>query len=138
MGVRLVKCHERYLGLPSLNCNSKRQLFNVIKDRVWAKIKEWRSKILSIGGKEILSKTVVQAIPTYTIDSTKKGSLFRSGMLWGRDNIKVGFRWRIGDDLHHANSVIFVPRKANIVVHSLARLALSSKVDNLWLDYVLP
>ncbi|KAK3199000.1 hypothetical protein Dsin_022415 [Dipteronia sinensis] len=67
IGVWLVRCHKRYLGLPSLNCRNKRQLFNVIKDRVLAKIKGWRSKILSIGGKEIFLKAVVQAIPTYTI-----------------------------------------------------------------------
>ena len=53
--VRLVKCHERYLGLPSLNCQNKRQLFNNIKDRVWSKIKGWNSKSLSIGGKKVLN-----------------------------------------------------------------------------------
>ncbi|KAK2662388.1 hypothetical protein Ddye_000962 [Dipteronia dyeriana] len=62
-----VKCHERYLGLPSLNCTKKRKLFNSIKERVWTKINGWKGKLLSIGGKEILLKAVVQFIPTFTM-----------------------------------------------------------------------
>ncbi|KAK3210876.1 hypothetical protein Dsin_015582 [Dipteronia sinensis] len=50
IGVRRVRCHELYLGLPSFNCKNKRQMFNNIKDRIWNKIKGWRCKILSVGG----------------------------------------------------------------------------------------
>ncbi|KAK3230320.1 hypothetical protein Dsin_002201 [Dipteronia sinensis] len=71
IGVCLVGCHERYLGLPSFTSAKKNELFSEIKDRVWNKIKGWNSKLLSIGGKEILIKAVIQATPTYTM------SLFR-------------------------------------------------------------
>ncbi|KAK3189001.1 hypothetical protein Dsin_028562 [Dipteronia sinensis] len=72
--VRLVKCHERYLGLPSFSGKNKLKLFEDIKDRVWAKIKGWRSKLLLIGGKEILFKAVVQSIPTYEMRLSKRPS----------------------------------------------------------------
>ncbi|KAK2647286.1 hypothetical protein Ddye_014775 [Dipteronia dyeriana] len=65
ISVRHVRCHERYLGLPSFNCKNKRQLSDEIKDRVWAKIKGWKGKCLSIGSKEMLLKAIIQAIPTY-------------------------------------------------------------------------
>ena len=37
-----------------------------------------------------------------------------------------------------ACSVIFAPRKANVVAHCLARLALSSDFDVFWSDFVPP
>ena len=51
IGVRQVKCHERYLRLPSMNYRNKNKLFNVIRNRVWTKIRGWRGKCLSVGGK---------------------------------------------------------------------------------------
>lgn len=59
IGVKLVRCHERYLGLPSISSRNKWQLFRDIKDRVWAKIKGWRSKTLLVGGKKILFRAMV-------------------------------------------------------------------------------
>lgn len=37
----------------------------MIKDRVWNKLKGWKQKALSRAGKEIMIKSVAQAIPTY-------------------------------------------------------------------------
>ncbi|KAK3205174.1 hypothetical protein Dsin_019220 [Dipteronia sinensis] len=51
IGVKHVRCCERYLGLPSLNCRNKWQLFYNIKDHVWTKINGWKGKLMSIGGK---------------------------------------------------------------------------------------
>ncbi|KAK0605809.1 hypothetical protein LWI29_030956 [Acer saccharum] len=67
VGVGHVRCHERYLGLPSMNYRNKHQLFNGIKDCVWSKVKGWKGKTLSIDGKEILVKVVLQSIPTYSM-----------------------------------------------------------------------
>ncbi|KAK2635478.1 hypothetical protein Ddye_030270 [Dipteronia dyeriana] len=47
--VRLVECHERYLGLPSLPGKNKRELSSSIKNRVWDKVKGWQSKLFSSG-----------------------------------------------------------------------------------------
>ncbi|KAK3222269.1 hypothetical protein Dsin_009294 [Dipteronia sinensis] len=39
LGVTLVKCHERYLGLPRFTERNKRQIFADIKARVWNRVK---------------------------------------------------------------------------------------------------
>ncbi|KAK2652350.1 hypothetical protein Ddye_012206 [Dipteronia dyeriana] len=67
VGMKLVDCHERYLDLPCFSNKSKRKLFADIADKVWNRIKGWGEKLLSIGGKEILIKAVVQAIPSYAM-----------------------------------------------------------------------
>ena len=46
---------------------SKKQVFNKIKEKVGKKLMRWKEKLLSIGGREILIKTVAQAVPTYAI-----------------------------------------------------------------------
>lgn len=55
----------RYLGLPSLIGRSKKAIFAYLKDRLWKRIQGWNNKILSKAGREILIKTVAQAIPSY-------------------------------------------------------------------------
>ncbi|KAK2661148.1 hypothetical protein Ddye_007681 [Dipteronia dyeriana] len=65
--VRLVDYHERYLGLPCVTGKYKQKLFANVVDRVCNRIKRWESKLLSIGGKEILIKYVLQSIPTYSM-----------------------------------------------------------------------
>ena len=59
--------HSKYLGLPSIIGKSKIEVFTKIKERVGRKLSGWKEKIISIGGREILIKAVVQAIPTYTM-----------------------------------------------------------------------
>ncbi|KAK2633333.1 hypothetical protein Ddye_032740 [Dipteronia dyeriana] len=67
VGVNKVDCHETYLGLPYLSGRNKRRLFSSIVDWVWYKIKGQGEKFLSIGGKEILVKAVIQSISTYAM-----------------------------------------------------------------------
>ncbi|KAI9162186.1 hypothetical protein LWI28_024695 [Acer negundo] len=67
IGIKLVACHEKYLGLPCFTGRNKRKLFANIADRVWGRIKGWGEKLLSTGGKEILIKAVIQAIPSYAM-----------------------------------------------------------------------
>jgi hypothetical protein len=55
----------KYLGLPSMIRGSKKAIFNYIKDRIWNRITSWSSKLLSQAGKEVLIKSVAQAIPSY-------------------------------------------------------------------------
>lgn len=67
VGAGAVQQFERYLGLPALIGRSRRSSFNSIKGRIWTKLNGWKEKLLTHAGKEILLKTVVQAIPIYTM-----------------------------------------------------------------------
>ena len=63
--------YEKYLGLLSLVGRNKKASFNYIKERVWKNNQGWKEKLLSQAGREILIKTMVQAIPTYTMSCFK-------------------------------------------------------------------
>jgi hypothetical protein len=41
--------------------------FRYIKDIIWSRIEGWLEKLLSAGGKDILIKSVVQAIPIFSM-----------------------------------------------------------------------
>ncbi|GAU38029.1 hypothetical protein TSUD_395890 [Trifolium subterraneum] len=55
---------------------SKKAIFSFIKDRIWKRINSWRGRALSKAGKEIMIKSVLQAIPSYVAD-------------WEWENIRV-------------------------------------------------
>jgi hypothetical protein len=66
-GFSSTRVYEKYLGLPAIIGRSKMRAFGEIKGKVWERINGWKEKFLSQGGKEILFKAVIQAIPTYTM-----------------------------------------------------------------------
>lgn len=63
--VQVVNKMDKYLGMPSVIGRSKKEIFSVIGERVWKRINGWGEKMLSKAGKEVLIKSVLQAIPTY-------------------------------------------------------------------------
>lgn len=65
LGVRRVEKHGLYLGIPSSIGKNKKEIFQMLEDRVRKKIKDWKRRFLSAAGKTTLIKSVVQAIPTY-------------------------------------------------------------------------
>ena len=65
--MRRVEFHDKYLGLPVLVRKSKKETFAYVKDRVWKKLQSWRGGLLSSAWREILVKTVAQALPMYSI-----------------------------------------------------------------------
>ena len=67
LGVRGTIYHGQYLGIPSLLGRSKRKAFDYRKDHVWKKVNNWSTKKQSNAGKEILIKTVAQALPNYVM-----------------------------------------------------------------------
>jgi hypothetical protein len=64
MGVRHVLGTGNYLGLPSMIGRKVKDVFAYIKDIIWKRINSWRGRALSRTGKEIMIKTVLQAIPS--------------------------------------------------------------------------
>ena len=59
---------NKYLGLPTIIGRSKSEVFKEIKVRLIRKLSGWKEKLLSYGGREILIKSVAQAIPTSAIN----------------------------------------------------------------------
>lgn len=66
-GIPATQRYDKYLGLPALVGKSKVREFQSIKDRVWKRLSDWKTKFLWQAGKEILLKAVIQAIPTYNM-----------------------------------------------------------------------
>ena len=58
---------DAYLGLPTLIGRRKYDTFAFIKERVWRKLQDWKGKLLSRAGNEVLIKAVTQSTPTYTM-----------------------------------------------------------------------
>ncbi|KAL0387735.1 UNVERIFIED_CONTAM: putative mitochondrial protein [Sesamum radiatum] len=67
LNIRLENKMELYLGLPSKVARLKKELFSIIRDRIWKHITGWNEKLLSQAGKGVLIKSIVQAIPTYAM-----------------------------------------------------------------------
>ncbi|KAL9661671.1 hypothetical protein QQ045_026497 [Rhodiola kirilowii] len=63
--VSQVRNHSKYLGIPLVVGQRKIEIFRDIVDKIWRKVKDWKHKFLSAGGREVLVKAVIQAIPTY-------------------------------------------------------------------------
>lgn len=76
LGMDKVHWHDKYLGLPTLICRSKKVSFASIKDKIRRKLQGWKEKLISRAGKEVLIKSVVQAIPNYVMSCFKLPSTF--------------------------------------------------------------
>ncbi|GAU38568.1 hypothetical protein TSUD_322450 [Trifolium subterraneum] len=55
---------------------SKKAIFSYIKDRIWKKMNSWRGKTMLKAGKEVMIKSVHQAIPSYVMSIFILPSLF--------------------------------------------------------------
>lgn len=79
-GAQVIKQHERYLGLPSLVGKNKKYSFKEMKEKLARKLAGWMEKLLLKARKEILIKTVAQAIPTYSMSYFKISDSLCEGM----------------------------------------------------------
>jgi ribonuclease HI len=84
----------------------KKDVFAFIKDRVWKRINSWRGRALSRAGKEIMIKSVLQAIPSYVMsvyllpDSTIRDiERMMNSYWWGGGANNKGIRWLAWDRL---------------------------------------
>ena len=92
--------HRKCLGLPSFIGKSKKQVFAKIKERVSKKLAGWKEKLISIRGREILIKSIAQAVPTYTMScfqlpKTLCDDLERMmrNFWWGQRNQETKLAW---------------------------------------------
>ncbi|XP_021724729.1 uncharacterized protein LOC110692045 [Chenopodium quinoa] len=111
--MRLVVKHEKYLRIPTVIGRSKRMVLAALKDRIWKKLQGYKGRLLSRAEKEVLIKSVIQAILTYLMGVYKlpnsvieeiRGLTAR--FRWGNSDsrrrgakslVKEGLIWRVGD-----------------------------------------
>jgi hypothetical protein len=72
---------ERYLGLPTLTGRMSKDRFKTTKERL-LKFTSWAERYMSVGAKEILIKSVAQAIPTYIMGAFKLSATLCEEMTW--------------------------------------------------------
>ncbi|KAA3479326.1 reverse transcriptase [Gossypium australe] len=92
LGVRSSNNPERYLGLPNMVGMKKKELFHILKDRMKQRIDYWSTRHLSQGGKEVFIKSILQAIPTYTMTCF----LLPKMLCVELENIMAKFWWQKG------------------------------------------
>ena len=63
--------YDKYIGLPSFVGRAKKQCFSYSREWVWHKMQGWKERLLSQGGREVLIKAVLQAMPTFTMGCFK-------------------------------------------------------------------
>uniref|UniRef100_A0A803PRY0 Reverse transcriptase domain-containing protein n=1 Tax=Cannabis sativa TaxID=3483 RepID=A0A803PRY0_CANSA len=79
-----------YLGLPSIVGRNKNAVLGFLKEKMRKRINGWEGKFLSRAGKEILIKTVVQALPSYAMNVF----LFPIGTCKELERMMANFWWK--------------------------------------------
>ena len=69
--LKLKYIYEKYMGLLAVVGKNRQASLNLIKERMWGKLQRLKEKLLSQGGKEVLLKAIVQAIPTLAMSCFK-------------------------------------------------------------------
>lgn len=65
MNIQKEALEERYLGLPTPEGRMSKARFKSVKEKLAKPFDNWSEKYMSMGAKEVLIKSVAQAIPTY-------------------------------------------------------------------------
>jgi hypothetical protein len=86
---------DKYLGLPAMVGADRSDCFRHLIDRVNSRINGWKEKLLSLGGKEILIKSIAQVVPVYAMMVFK----ISKNICKGITNAISQYRW--GDDNEH-------------------------------------
>ncbi|XP_031116501.1 uncharacterized protein LOC116020159 [Ipomoea triloba] len=67
LGITQAPNFGKYLGLPAFVGRNRRAALSYIEDKIKQRIGSWNKKLLSQAGKEILLKSVAQAMPTFSM-----------------------------------------------------------------------
>lgn len=67
LGFKQVQEHSFYLGLPTFSARKKRLQFDFLREKVGCMVQSWKSRFFSIGGREVLIKSILQAILIYAM-----------------------------------------------------------------------
>ncbi|XVE58246.1 hypothetical protein DITRI_Ditri04bG0154800 [Diplodiscus trichospermus] len=69
-GIPLTIDLGRYLGVPSIHGQINVDSLATILDRVNSRLEGWKTKYLSLAGRQVLAQSVLQAVPFYSMQST--------------------------------------------------------------------
>lgn len=101
-----VEEHAKYLWIPTIIGRSKKSIFASVKDRIWKNLQGWKEKLLSRAGKEVLIKTVIQAIPSYLMGVYKLPTCIINDIhsmtakfWWGSNDAQRKVHWKSWDFL---------------------------------------
>ncbi|KAA3481168.1 reverse transcriptase [Gossypium australe] len=106
LGVRLASNPEKYLGLPMMVGRRKTWAFNSFIDRFRKRIEGWSLRYLSMGGKEVFIKSVLQATPLYAMQCflfpkklCEKLEIIMNRFWWTSNKTLRGIHWSCWDKL---------------------------------------
>ncbi|KAM6582866.1 hypothetical protein CsatB_009868 [Cannabis sativa] len=68
LGILEASKDSKYLGLPSMLGRNKNSVLGYLRDKMQKRIQSWDNIFLSRAGKEVMIKSVVQALPTYAMN----------------------------------------------------------------------
>ncbi|XP_059441839.1 uncharacterized protein LOC132174162 [Corylus avellana] len=111
VGVPTAQRFDTYLGLPTLVGRSRIREFQGLIDRVRRKVFDRKTKFLSLAGKEVLLKAIVQAIPTYSMsifllpkELCKETNKMMQKFWWGHKENENKVHWMSWERLGRAKS----------------------------------
>lgn len=94
----------KYLGVHAEWGNSRGQALHWIKERVVPKLDDWKEQFPYQAGKEVLIKTIIQAIPSYVMAIVRLPKNFRqslysaiSNFWWSSKVNNRGIHWKCWD-----------------------------------------
>ncbi|KAL9673108.1 hypothetical protein QQ045_029361 [Rhodiola kirilowii] len=99
LGVKEVVKHGRYLVLPLIVGQRRCDVFKELVEKMWKKTTDWKHELLSIAGREVLVKSVLQSLPLYSMAVFIIPQRIRDEMTrvmlnfwWGNKEVK-GIHW---------------------------------------------
>ncbi|KAA3459024.1 reverse transcriptase [Gossypium australe] len=99
LGVRIASSPEKYLGLPMMVGRRKSWAFADFKDRFRKRIDRWSLRYLSMGGKEVFIKSVLQATPSMPCNAFSSLGNIMNRFWWANGKTKTGIHWSTWDVL---------------------------------------
>jgi hypothetical protein len=93
---------EKYLGLPVPEGQMRKGKFKSLKERFQKRLSDWVEKYLSSGGKEVLIKAILQALPAYAMSVFQ----FHAGLVEELNQMIRDFHW--GDE-HERRRMHWLP-----------------------------